>query len=113
MEEQQSLVVFCVILLERTQVGPGGFLEDFLGFFDEGKSVLEVFHFKNSNYKRMQKLSEIRSQIGPEKGLSLGQPVSLEGKVAVISGATRGIGYEIAKRLAREKCNIVVLGKTT
>ena len=39
--------------------------------------------------------------------------MSLNGLTVVISGGTRGIGYEIAKRLAKEKCNIVILGKTT
>lgn len=37
---------------------------------------------------------------------------SLEGRVAFITGATRGIGKEIAIRLAREGCNVVVTGKT-
>jgi len=32
----------------------------------------------------------------------------LENKVAIVTGAGRGIGYGIAKALAQEKCNIVV-----
>ena len=37
---------------------------------------------------------------------------SLEGRVAFITGATRGIGKQIAIRLAREGCHVVVTGKT-
>ncbi|CAD7946920.1 unnamed protein product [Amoebophrya sp. A120] len=36
----------------------------------------------------------------------------LEGKVAIISGSTRGIGRECALALAREGCRIVVAGKS-
>lgn len=39
--------------------------------------------------------------------------VSLKGRVAIITGATRGIGRECALALAREGCNIVVTGKST
>jgi citronellol/citronellal dehydrogenase len=38
---------------------------------------------------------------------------SLAGKVAVITGASRGIGRSIALGLAREGCNIVVAAKST
>jgi len=38
---------------------------------------------------------------------------SLEGKVAIISGATRGIGRECAFALAKQGCAIVVAAKTT
>lgn len=37
---------------------------------------------------------------------------SLAGRTAFISGATRGIGLSIAKRLARDGANLVLLGKT-
>jgi len=37
----------------------------------------------------------------------------LKGRVAIISGATRGIGKECALALAREGCHIVVAAKTT
>ena len=38
---------------------------------------------------------------------------NLKGRVAVISGATRGIGRECALALAREGCNIVIAAKST
>jgi citronellol/citronellal dehydrogenase len=38
--------------------------------------------------------------------------VSLENKTILITGATRGIGREIALRCAREKANIVIFAKT-
>lgn len=37
---------------------------------------------------------------------------TLKGRTAFISGATRGIGLAIAKRLARDGANVVVIGKT-
>merc|ERR1740129_1850670 len=37
---------------------------------------------------------------------------SLQGKVAIISGSTRGIGRECALTLARLGCNIVIAAKT-
>jgi citronellol/citronellal dehydrogenase len=36
----------------------------------------------------------------------------LRGKTILISGATRGIGREIALRCAREGANVVITGKT-
>ena len=39
--------------------------------------------------------------------------MSLKGKTVFITGATRGIGREIALRCARDGANIVVTGKTT
>eukprot|EP01064_Diplonema_japonicum_P032549 TRINITY_DN6151_c0_g1_i1.p1 TRINITY_DN6151_c0_g1~~TRINITY_DN6151_c0_g1_i1.p1 ORF type:complete len:308 (+),score=84.41 TRINITY_DN6151_c0_g1_i1:53-976(+) len=41
------------------------------------------------------------------------QPMNLKGKVAIISGSTRGIGRECALALAKYGCNIVVAAKTT
>ena len=38
---------------------------------------------------------------------------TLAGKTLFITGATRGIGYAIARRAARDGANIVVAGKTT
>ncbi|HLF38459.1 MAG TPA: SDR family NAD(P)-dependent oxidoreductase, partial [Burkholderiales bacterium] len=37
----------------------------------------------------------------------------LRGKTIFITGATRGIGREIALRCARDRANIVVTGKTS
>ena len=34
----------------------------------------------------------------------------LENKVAIITGATRGIGYAIAKRYIENKATVIVLG---
>jgi len=39
--------------------------------------------------------------------------MSLKGKTIIITGATRGIGREIALRCAREGANIIVTGKTS
>lgn len=39
--------------------------------------------------------------------------ISLKGKTVVISGASRGIGLAVAKRLSKEGANIVILAKTT
>jgi citronellol/citronellal dehydrogenase len=48
------------------------------------------------------------------KGFPLLQPShSLKNKTAIISGASRGIGLTIAKELAKEGANIVILAKTT
>lgn len=38
--------------------------------------------------------------------------MSLEGKVAIVTGSTRGIGREIALHLAREGAKVVITGKT-
>lgn len=37
---------------------------------------------------------------------------TLEGQVALVTGSTRGIGRDIAIKLAKQGCNIVVTGKT-
>jgi len=37
---------------------------------------------------------------------------SLKGKVAIITGGNRGIGYATAEALAEEGCNIVIGAKT-
>ena len=41
------------------------------------------------------------------------QLADLTGKVAIVTGATRGIGRETALALAKLGCNIVVAAKTT
>lgn len=38
--------------------------------------------------------------------------MSLRGKVAIISGSTRGIGSAIAKRLAKNECQVIITGKS-
>ena len=38
-------------------------------------------------------------------------PQGLRGKVAVITGASRGIGLTVADALAREACNVVITGR--
>jgi len=38
-------------------------------------------------------------------------PLRLSGKVAVITGASRGIGYAVAKALAIEGCDVVISGR--
>lgn len=39
--------------------------------------------------------------------------MSLQGKTAIVTGSTRGIGREIALMLARQGANVVITGKTT
>lgn len=41
------------------------------------------------------------------------QMTSLKGKVAIVTGGSRGIGREVCLALAREGCNVVVAAKTT
>jgi short-subunit dehydrogenase len=36
----------------------------------------------------------------------------LENKWALVTGASRGIGYQIALGLAKRKCNVIVHGRT-
>ena len=38
--------------------------------------------------------------------------LQLKGKVALISGSTAGIGFAIAESLAREKCRVIINGRT-
>ncbi len=61
----------------------------------------------------MKKIGQIKTHISTQKDSAFDKLVKLEGLTVIISGGTRGIGYEIAKRLAQERCNIVILGKTT
>jgi citronellol/citronellal dehydrogenase len=37
---------------------------------------------------------------------------SLKNKTILISGASRGIGFEIAKKIAKDNSNIIILAKT-
>lgn len=37
---------------------------------------------------------------------------TLKGKTIVVSGASRGIGFEIAKRAGKDGANVVILAKT-
>jgi NAD(P)-dependent dehydrogenase (short-subunit alcohol dehydrogenase family) len=41
----------------------------------------------------------------------MGPPQTLKGKVALITGASRGIGLAIAKRLAHEGCRVVITAR--
>ena len=34
----------------------------------------------------------------------------LEGKVAIVTGGTRGIGYAIVKKFLEEKANVILFG---
>jgi len=60
----------------------------------------------------MSTASPHASKLGFPSTASLAEG-SLKGRVAIISGATRGIGRECALALAREGCNIAVAGKST
>ena len=42
----------------------------------------------------------------------LSQRVSLKGKTIFITGGSRGIGLAVAKRCARDSCNVVIAAKT-
>lgn len=41
----------------------------------------------------------------------MSQRLSLEGKLAVITGGSRGIGLAVARALVKENCNIVITGR--
>ena len=45
-------------------------------------------------------------------GKKLAKHTSLKGKTIIISGASRGIGLEIVKAVAKDGANIVILAKT-
>ena len=49
----------------------------------------------------------------PEKNAAQAAANSLQGKTLFITGASRGIGLEIAKRAAADGANIVIVAKTT
>jgi len=36
---------------------------------------------------------------------------SVEGKIILITGASRGIGYALAKRLAKDKANLILVSR--
>ena len=38
--------------------------------------------------------------------------MNLKNKTVIITGASRGLGREIAAQLAKEKCNVVVVSRT-
>lgn len=63
----------------------------------------------------MNKISKISSQVKVQqvKFPILKPNTSLKNKTCIISGASRGIGFAIAKALAAEGVNIVILAKTT
>jgi NAD(P)-dependent dehydrogenase (short-subunit alcohol dehydrogenase family) len=44
--------------------------------------------------------------------LAKDSPSRLSGKVALVTGATRGIGFAIAHALASESCNVVITGRS-
>ncbi len=48
---------------------------------------------------------------GPRDGLRDGLRFGLEGKVALVTGASRGIGLAIARRLLREKVKVVICAR--
>ena len=39
--------------------------------------------------------------------------MKLEGRVAIVTGASRGVGKSVALALAREGCKVVVAAKTS
>ena len=49
-----------------------------------------------------------------KKDISLKQSIdNLKGKTYIISGSSRGIGLDIAKKLANSGANVTITGKTT
>lgn len=63
--------------------------------------------------KQATELVKIKWIMTMEKDLDMPvHPSGLKGKVAIITGGNRGIGFQMAEQLAKEGCNIVVAAKT-
>ena len=58
--------------------------------------------------KKTQSSPSQNPESGPESAAS---ELRLLGKVAVVTGGSRGIGYAIARALAAEGCSVVITGR--
>jgi len=60
-----------------------------------------------------RRIAQTGRQKSPNPITTGGIMASLEGRVAIITGASRGIGRSIALGLARAGCHVVIAAKTT